>query len=197
MSFGPSEKPRNTLDRWVRSRWTTPALALGEVLETTILPWPIEAPLAALMFAHRKRIPLYLAVVVASTLVGSALMYWAGYHAADALSGNLPFLSEQDMQAYEQRYADAGFWTIVSGGVFPVPWQIVTLSAGAAGYNFGLFMLASLIGRGLRFGLLAAAVALFGPQITEFWKNSSKIRKTAIWVLAIAAVCVWILLLFL
>lgn len=197
MSFGPSEKPRNTLDRWVRSRWATPALALGEVLETTILPWPIEAPLAALMFAHRKRIPLYLAVVVASTLVGSALMYWAGYHAADALAGNLPFLSEQDMQAYEQRYADAGFWTIVSGGVFPVPWQIVTLSAGAAGYNFGLFMLASLIGRGLRFGLLAAAVALFGPQITEFWKNSSKTRKTAIWVLAIAAVCAWILLLFL
>ena len=197
MSFGPSEKPRNTLDRWVRSRWATPALALGEVLETTILPWPIEAPLAALMFAHRKRIPLYLAVVVASTLVGSALMYWAGYHAADALSGNLPFLSEQDMQAYEQRYADAGFWTIVSGGVFPVPWQIVTLSAGAAGYNFGLFMLASLIGRGLRFGLLAAAVALFGPQITEFWKNSSRTRKTAIWVLAIAAVCAWILLLFL
>lgn len=192
----PKSGVERWVDRWIRPGWTTPALAFGELLETTILPWPIEAPLAALMFAHRKKIPLYLAVVVVTTLIGSALMYAAGYYAADEIVGWTPGLNASDLQSYQANYQDNGFWTVVLGGLLPVPWQLVTVSAGAAKFNFAAFLLASFIGRGLRFGLLAAAVAFIGPAAVDFWRQSSKTWKTIIWIAAIAAVIGWTAFIF-
>jgi len=196
MSFRASSW-RTRIERWLRSRWTTPALFAGEFLETTILPWPIEAALAALMLGDRRRIPLYLATVIAATLAGSALMYGVGLAAADALAGRLPFLGEAQLNAYRARFVDDGFWAVVSGGILPVPWQIVTLSAGAASYDFAAFMLAVLIGRGVRFGLVAAAVLAFGPAAARWWREIPARWKIVAWSLGAAALAAWTLVLLL
>jgi uncharacterized membrane protein YdjX (TVP38/TMEM64 family) len=57
---------------------------------------------------------------------------------------------------------------ILVKGLTPIPYKIVTIAAGAAGFNFPEFMLASLITRGARFFLLAALLRVFGEPIREF-----------------------------
>jgi membrane protein DedA with SNARE-associated domain len=58
-----------------------------------------------------------------------------------------------------------GFWAVLIAGFSPVPYKIFTISAGALGLAFIPFLLASLIGRGARFFLVAWCLATFGPAI--------------------------------
>jgi len=176
-----------------RSRWIYPALFLAALAETTLLPFPIEAALAALMLARRDRIPVYWSVTVAATLAGSALLYGGAELARGPLAA-LPGLDAAALEEYGQRFAENGFWTIVLGGIFPTPWTLVALAAGAADYSFAGFMGATLIGRGVRFGLVAAAVWLFGGRAARYWRRASPARKRSTLGAAGAATLIWIAL---
>jgi uncharacterized membrane protein YdjX (TVP38/TMEM64 family) len=57
---------------------------------------------------------------------------------------------------------------ILVKGLTPIPYKIVTIAAGAAGFNFALFMGASLITRGARFFLEAALLNRFGEPARRF-----------------------------
>ena len=60
-----------------------------------------------------------------------------------------------------------GFWAVLIAGFSPVPYKIFTLSAGVLSLAIIPFLLASVIGRGARFFLLAWCLAKFGPAIEE------------------------------
>lgn len=182
--------------RWLDTRWTVPLLFILEFLDTTLVNFVIEAPLAAIMLAHRRRIPLYFAVVLVSTLIGSALMYWIGGHASDSLANWLPWLSQQEFQETQADFRQRGLPFIILGGVGPLPWQIVTLSAGAAGYSFWLFMLGVLIGRGLRFAIIAVAIYWWGDEALELWRRLPKRGKRAVLAALLILIVVWLYLTF-
>ena len=52
-------------------------------------------------------------------------------------------------------------------GFSPIPYKIFTISAGAVVLSFPGFVLASLIGRGARFFLVAAMVVVFGDRMEK------------------------------
>ena len=60
-----------------------------------------------------------------------------------------------------------GFWAVLVAGFSPVPYKIFTLSAGVLSLAIIPFILASVIGRGLRFFLVAWCLAKFGPSIEK------------------------------
>jgi uncharacterized membrane protein YdjX (TVP38/TMEM64 family) len=57
---------------------------------------------------------------------------------------------------------------ILVKGLTPIPYKIVTIASGAAGFSFPVFMAASLVTRGARFFLLAALLRAFGEKIRDF-----------------------------
>jgi membrane protein YqaA with SNARE-associated domain len=73
--------------------------------------------------------------------------------------------------AFQQKFAQYGVWVILIKGLTPIPYKIVTIAAGAAAFNFPLFMLASVITRGGRFFLLALLLRRFGPPVRDFIEN--------------------------
>jgi membrane protein DedA with SNARE-associated domain len=50
----------------------------------------------------------------------------------------------------------------------PIPYKIVTIAAGAARFDFPLFMAASALTRGARFFLVAALLRVFGDSVRVF-----------------------------
>ena len=58
-----------------------------------------------------------------------------------------------------------GFWAVLVAGFSPVPYKIFTISAGVLHLAFIPFILASVIGRGARFYLVALLLARYGPAI--------------------------------
>lgn len=65
-------------------------------------------------------------------------------------------------------YAEWGAAIILAKGLTPIPFKLVTIASGLAQFNFGVFVLTSVITRGLRFFLIAALLRRYGAPIQEF-----------------------------
>jgi membrane protein YqaA with SNARE-associated domain len=68
------------------------------------------------------------------------------------------------VEAFRAAYAQWGAWIILLKGLTPIPYKIVTITSGFAGYNFGLFVLFSVITRGTRFFVLAFLLHRYGKR---------------------------------
>jgi membrane protein YqaA with SNARE-associated domain len=68
------------------------------------------------------------------------------------------------IEAVRQAFADYGAWIILGKGVTPIPYKIVTIASGFAGYNFGLFVALSFLTRGARFFAEAFLLKRYGPR---------------------------------
>jgi len=87
--------------------------------------------------------------------------------AATAGNGNMIAIvmdSRDKVDAFRAAYAEWGAWIIVLKGLTPIPYKIVTITSGFAGYNFWMFVGLSFIARGIRFYLLAFLLHRYGPQ---------------------------------
>ena len=75
---------------------------------------------------------------------------------------------EAKADAFVAGFQQYGLWIILIKGLTPIPYKIVTITSGLAHFNFGVFMLASLLTRGARFFLVAALLRQFGEPVREF-----------------------------
>jgi membrane protein YqaA with SNARE-associated domain len=80
------------------------------------------------------------------------------------------------VEAFRAAYAQWGGWIILLKGLTPIPYKIVTIASGFAGYNLLLFVLLSIVARGMRFYVEAFLLNRYGPQARdilekrlEFW----------------------------
>ena len=53
-------------------------------------------------------------------------------------------------------------------GVTPFPYKIITILSGATGLNLSMFIISSILARGLRFFIIAALLRRFGAPIEIF-----------------------------
>ena len=69
------------------------------------------------------------------------------------------------VQGYYERW---DFWAVFFAGLTLVPYKVFTISAGVFAINFPVFVLASVLSRGLRFFLVAALIYRYGESIRSF-----------------------------
>lgn len=172
------------------SRAPVPALAVAGLLEATFVPIPVEIALIPMAAADRSRIPAYVAAVTAGNLAGALVMYGIAWAVADpdALGIVSWFGSPDTFADTVERFQDSGFATVLAVGVSPVPLQLALLAAGAAGFSVPLFLLAVLLGRGLRYSVLGVVIAVLGERTEALWKR----HKLLTLVLAtVAGVALW------
>lgn len=67
----------------------------------------------------------------------------------------------------QQWFHEWGFFAIFAAGFSPIPYKIFTITAGVLSMAFLPFVLASFIGRGLRFYLVALLMAWGGPAMED------------------------------
>jgi membrane protein DedA with SNARE-associated domain len=72
-----------------------------------------------------------------------------------------------ELEAFRVAYVKYGP-LIVLQGLTPIPYKLVTISAGFAGLNLPLFVLLSVVTRGVRFSLVAGAIYFFGAPVQAF-----------------------------
>ena len=89
------------------------------------------------------------------------------------------------VEAFRAAYAQWGAWIILLKGLTPIPYKIVTITSGFAGYNLGLFLLFSIITRGTRFFLLAFLLHRYGDRARHIIE-----KRLGLWVMLGAAVIV-------
>lgn len=150
-----------------RAPWWLVVVAFAE---SSFFPIPPDALLIPMALARRERAFLLAAICTLASVAGGALGYLIGDALFNQLAGPLLrfYHYESSFARFQQMYAEYGLWVILIKGLTPIPYKIVTIASGAAGFNFPLFMAASLVTRGARFFLVAALLYRFGEPVQRF-----------------------------
>jgi len=138
--------------------------------EASFFPIPPDALLIPLALAQPRRAWRFAAIATAGSVLGGALGYSIGFFLLAKLAQ--PLINFYHYHAafvtFQEKFAQYGVWVILIKGLTPIPYKIVTIAAGAAAFNFWLFMGASVITRGGRFFLEAVLLRYFGEPAREF-----------------------------
>lgn len=175
--------------RLTESRHVLWGLGAASFLESIIVPIPLEAILIPLMQARRHQLFLLAGIALLGCLLGATLGYAVGYFVFEAIGEQLVawLSSPEQFQRIQQKMETGGFWFVLSVGVTPVPFQIAMLAAGATGFSFWLFMMASAISRAIRYFGLAVLVLVAGNRAQALFERHKIGMTIAITLVVIVA----------
>jgi membrane protein YqaA with SNARE-associated domain len=143
--------------------------------------------LIPMSLARPQRAWLYAAVCTVASVVGGILGYAIGALLYDSVGHwliNFYGLGGK-VEGFREAYAQWGALIIIGKGLTPIPYKLVTIASGFAGYNIWLFVLCSIIARGLRFFIAALLLNRYGE-----WIRVRIERHLALWVVLGVAVLV-------
>jgi membrane protein YqaA with SNARE-associated domain len=170
------------LFRWVESFADKPhgatALFVFAFAESSFFPIPPDVLLIALALAKPTRACRFAAWCTVGSVLGGLFGYFIGAVLYDSVGQWLIALYGygDKVEAFREAYAAWGAWIILLKGMTPIPYKIITITSGFAGYNFLMFVLLSFVARGMRFYLVAFLLYRYGERARaiieerlEFW----------------------------
>lgn len=156
---------------WAETPYGVPALFLLAFAEASFFPIPPDVLLMALALAVPKKAYRFAFITSCGSVAGGILGYALGWGFWGALEPYfyqyVPGVSAAGFDQVRALFEQYDFWTVFAAGFTPIPYKIFTISAGVFQINFAVFVLASLIGRSLRFFLVAAMFYFFGRSARE------------------------------
>ena len=171
------EKNKNIIRRlydWVLHWAETPygmwALFLIAFAESSFFPIPPDVLLIALAISIPTRAFHFAMVATIGSLIGGIAGYGIGMFGYDSIGRPIVefYHGQEIMQAIKERYDKYGFWAVLGAAITPLPYKIFTISSGMFSFDFFQFMIASIIGRSVRFFAVAGLIWKFGKPIKGF-----------------------------
>jgi membrane protein YqaA with SNARE-associated domain len=146
--------------------WILGAVAFAE---SSFFPVPPDIMLLPMALARPQRAWLFAALCTIASVAGGVLGYAIGALLYDSLGQWLIHLYGlgDKVEAFRASYAQWGAWIIIGKGLTPIPYKLVTITSGFAGYNIWLFVLLSIITRGARFYIEAVILNRWGDWIRQ------------------------------
>ena len=145
-------------------------LALVSFIESSVFPIPPDVLMIPMILARPSRAWLIAGVALVASVLGGILGYGIGAFAFDSLGRPiLESLGKADaMEAFNTRFNDLGFWAVLTAGVTPFPYKVITIMSGWTSMPLGTFIFTSILARGLRFFLVAWLLWKYGAPIRDF-----------------------------
>ncbi len=146
------------------------ALAAVSFAESSFFPVPPDALLVPMCLAERRKCWSFALTCTIASVLGGILGYAIGYYLMETLGEWIIGVYGLGSQAttFQEKYQEWGLWIILIKGLTPIPYKLVTIASGAAHFSFLVFILASIVTRGVRFFLVAGLLWQFGPPIRDF-----------------------------
>ncbi len=161
--FSPLYSRAMAWSRHPRAPWYLGGLSFAE---SSFFPVPPDVMLAPMCLAMPRRAFHFALLTTLTSVAGGLFGYAIGYFAFDALQ---PWLQESKYwPAYQtavEWFGRWGFWAVFIAGFSPIPYKVFTIAAGALSMALLPFTLASIVGRGLRFFLVAGLMAWGGARM--------------------------------
>ena len=150
-----------------RASW---ALGIVSFVESSIFPIPPDTLLIPMVVANRRKAIFYAVLCTVTSVLGGLLGYYIGSALFDQIAK--PIL---DFYGYGAKFDDFaewfnvwGAWIVFIAGITPFPYKVITIASGATGLGLPVFLVASILARGLRFGIVTALLYFWGQPVREF-----------------------------
>ena len=138
-------------------------LFLLSVAESSFFPIPPDVMLLPMCLAQPNRVWRLAGITTIGSVLGGVIGYAIGAYAFGFIEPVLADSGYMDSYLHAVRWFEEwGFWAIFVAGFSPIPYKVFTIAGGAMGMALLPFVVASFIGRGARFYLLALLIRVFG-----------------------------------
>ncbi len=144
------------------------ALAVVSFAESSFFPIPPDVMLAPMVAARPDHAFRYAAICTVASVLGGLLGYAIGVFLGPLAHSILAFFGHANGEAeFRAWFARYGLGVILLKGLTPIPFKLVTISAGLARFDLFTFVWAAIVTRGARFFLEATVLKFYGPAILK------------------------------
>ena len=160
--------------KWSGHRHAQAALFLLALAEASFFPIPPDVLLIAMCMAVPARSFRYFVIATAGSVTGGLIGYAIGWGAWQVIESfvfaNFGFIgfTPEHFATVGQRYQSNAFLALFTAGFTPIPYKIFTVAAGVFEISLPVFVLASVLGRAGRFGLVTLLIRWVGPAVKPF-----------------------------
>lgn len=153
-----------------RTRHAERSLAGVSFVESSFFPIPPDVLLIPMVLADRSKWFRYALVCTIASVAGAVLGYAIGSLLFETIGRRILELynAQDSFGRIQEWYETWGAWGILFGAVTPFPYKVLTIFSGFANFNLLVLILVSIVGRGLRFFLVAGLLYWFGEPIRVF-----------------------------
>ena len=173
---------RNLYDwvlKWSESKYGPIALGVMAFAEASFFPIPPDVLLIALALGMRSKSIQYGLICSIGSVLGAvcgyaigSFLWWNGVEQFSQLAqfffNSIPGFSPDLFYLIKTKYEVWNFWIIFTAGFTPIPFKVFTVSAGAFGVNFIMFIIASTLSRSARFFLVSGLIWKYGKPMNVF-----------------------------
>lgn len=154
--------------RWAAHRHAQWYLAGLSFAESSFFPVPPDVMLAPMALANTQKAWRFALITTVFSVLGGAAGYAIGMFAFDLVQPLLEQAGYMDKyQLAVDWFKQWGIWVVFLAGFSPIPYKLFTIAAGVVSMAFLPFMIASLIGRGARFFIVAGLMVWGGEKMDQ------------------------------
>ena len=174
-------------------RW----LAAVSFIESSVFPIPPDVMLVPMILADRTRAWRLALIATVGSVLGGLAGYAIGLFFFEAIGQPiLDFYGKADrFDEFATMYNEWGAWVVFGAGVTPFPYKVITIASGVTRLDLLIFVIASVLSRGLRFFVVAGLLWYFGPPIRKILERHLGLITTLFFVLLLGgfAAIKWLL----
>jgi membrane protein YqaA with SNARE-associated domain len=155
--------------KWAEHKFAPRILAILTFAESVFFPIPPDVLLAPMVLAQRDKAWRFATITTIASVLGGMVGYGLGYLMFEPWIQ--PLITEFGYQARFDKamlwFSEWGVWVVFIAGFSPIPYKLFTVSAGFLNMAFLPFLLASSVGRGMRFFLVAGVIRWGGAPMEQ------------------------------
>lgn len=163
------------------SKNATTWLAGVSFAESSFFPIPPDLLLVPMVLANRQAAWRIAAICTLASVVGGIAGYMIGYFLYEAIGrAVIDFYHLNDQfETLRQKFVEYGAEILIIKGMTPIPYKLLTITAGVAHLDLWVFIGASIISRSMRFFLVTALLYWFGEPVRNFIEKRLTLVTTA------------------
>ncbi len=162
-------------------------MAAVSFAESSFFPLPPDVMLVPMCLSEPKKLWRYTNICALASLIGGMFGYAVGYYLFESIGRLIiDFYNAQDsFQRFQDMFAEFGPWFLILKGVTPIPYKLLTITAGFAHLDLTVFVLCSIVARFSRFYMIAILLHFYGPQVRDIIEKRLMLVTTVLLVIVI------------
>ena len=161
---------------WAKSKHAVSILSTVSFVESFIFPIPPDLLLIPLSISNPKKAYYFAMLTTIFSVLGGVIGYLIGIYFADLFLSTLGWMfDEKSVETTIGWMAEWGVMVVLISGFSPIPYKIFTVASGVTGLTFIPFLIASFLGRGMRFFLIGFVISKGGDNLEKKLRRYSEV----------------------
>ncbi|MBK4718420.1 DedA family protein [Azospirillum sp. YIM DDC1] len=163
------------------SKNATTWLAGVSFAESSFFPIPPDILMVPMVLANRQAAWRIATICTLASVVGGIAGYMIGYFLYEAIGKAVIdfYHLEAQFETLRHTFVEYGAEILIIKGMTPIPYKLLTITAGVAKLNIWVFIGASILSRAIRFYMVAALLYWFGEPVRAFIEKRLTLVTTA------------------